>query len=69
MHCLCGFLGTDVTVVAHSRFVGMSLEAAEELQSKDGISCEVRFYSFSLFLQMAIFKLSTVCSKLPGQPS
>lgn len=33
--------GTDVTVVAHSRFVGMSLEAAEELQSKDGISCEV----------------------------
>ena len=32
--------GTDVTIVAHSRMVGVSLEAAEELEKK-GISAEV----------------------------
>ena len=33
--------GTDVTVVAHSRMVGLSLEAAEILHKEDGISIEV----------------------------
>lgn len=33
--------GTDVTIVAHSRAVGTSLEAAERLQKELGISAEV----------------------------
>jgi pyruvate/2-oxoglutarate/acetoin dehydrogenase E1 component len=33
--------GTDVTVVAHSRMVGLSLEAAEILKREDGIEVEV----------------------------
>ena len=33
-------IGTDVTVVAHSRSVGMALEAANELE-KQGVSVEV----------------------------
>lgn len=34
--------GTDVTIVAHSLAVGLSLEAAEILSKDFGISCEVR---------------------------
>ena len=34
-------VGTDVTVVAHSRMVGLSLEAAEILHKEDGINVEV----------------------------
>jgi pyruvate dehydrogenase E1 component beta subunit len=34
------YLGTDVTIVAHSKCVGQSLEAAAELEKK-GISAEV----------------------------
>ncbi|SCZ92710.1 BZ3500_MvSof-1268-A1-R1_Chr5-2g08128 [Microbotryum saponariae] len=33
--------GTDVTVVAHSRMVGLSLEAAEILKKEEGIEVEV----------------------------
>lgn len=33
--------GSDITIVAHSRFVGISLEAAEELQTKHAVNCEV----------------------------
>ena len=33
--------GTDVTVTAHAKMVGVSLEAAEVLQRDHGISCEV----------------------------
>lgn len=35
-------IGSDVTLVAHSMAVGMALEAAEALLSKEGISCEVK---------------------------
>ena len=34
--------GTDVTITAFSRMVGVSLQAAEQLE-KQGISCEVIF--------------------------
>lgn len=34
-------VGKDVTVVAHSRMVGFSLEAAEALQASEGVSVEV----------------------------
>lgn len=34
-------VGKDVTVVAHSRMVGLSLEAAEILKREDGIEVEV----------------------------
>ena len=37
----CFVLGNDITLVAHSRFVGLCLEAAEELQSSHSVSCEV----------------------------
>lgn len=33
--------GTDITLVAHSRSVGLCLEVAEELKNSDGVSCEV----------------------------
>merc|ERR1712176_644947 len=33
--------GTDVTIITFSKQVGIALEAAEELQSTSGISCEV----------------------------
>ena len=33
--------GTDLTIVAHAKMVGHSLEAAEELQKTHGISVEV----------------------------
>ncbi|XP_028414442.1 pyruvate dehydrogenase E1 component subunit beta, mitochondrial-like [Dendronephthya gigantea] len=33
--------GADITLVAHSRSVGLCLDAAEELQSAHSISCEV----------------------------
>lgn len=33
--------GTDVTIVAHAKMVGRSLEAAEVLQRDHGISAEV----------------------------
>ena len=33
--------GKDVTIVAHSRMVGLSLEAAEILKKEDGVECEV----------------------------
>jgi pyruvate dehydrogenase E1 component beta subunit len=33
--------GTDLTIVAHAKMVGHSLEAAEELQNTHGISVEV----------------------------
>lgn len=33
--------GTDVTIVAHAKMVGRSLEAAEVLQKDHGVSCEV----------------------------
>jgi hypothetical protein len=38
---LLGYAGTDITLVSHSKPVGDCLVAAEELQSKYGISCEV----------------------------
>ncbi|KNZ55642.1 uncharacterized protein VP01_2624g1 [Puccinia sorghi] len=34
-------VGKDVTVVAHSRMVGLSIEAAEALEKAEGVSCEV----------------------------
>ena len=34
-------IGENVTIVAHSLAVGLSLEAAEILEKEDGISCEV----------------------------
>jgi pyruvate/2-oxoglutarate/acetoin dehydrogenase E1 component len=37
----CFVVGTDITLVAHSRSVGLCLEAAEELQSTHSVSCEV----------------------------
>jgi len=33
--------GSDVTITAHAKMVGYSLEAAEVLQKEHGISCEV----------------------------
>ena len=33
--------GTDVTITAHSKMVGHSLQAAEILQRDHGVSCEV----------------------------
>lgn len=41
-YILCTFIGSDITIVAHSRFVGISLEAAEELQTKHAVNCEVQ---------------------------
>lgn len=35
-------IGTDLTIVAHSLAVGLSLEAAEILSKDFGISCEVK---------------------------
>lgn len=40
--------GTDITLVAHSKAVGESLAAAEELQNTYGVSCEVRSASACL---------------------
>ena len=40
------FLGTDVTIVAHSLGVQKAIEGAEELV-KEGISCEVSLNIFS----------------------
>lgn len=34
--------GTDITITAFSRMVGVAMEAAAELE-KQGISCEVKF--------------------------
>lgn len=36
-------IGSDVTIVAHSMAVGLSLEAAEILSKDFGVSCEVTF--------------------------
>lgn len=33
--------GTDVTIVGHSRMVGLSLDVAEKLYKEQGIQCEV----------------------------
>lgn len=33
--------GTDITLVAHSKAVGIALDGAAELQEKYGVSCEV----------------------------
>jgi pyruvate dehydrogenase E1 component beta subunit len=33
--------GSDITIVAHSRMVGLSLEAAERLEKEEGIKAEV----------------------------
>ncbi|CDS13235.1 hypothetical protein LRAMOSA05413 [Lichtheimia ramosa] len=33
--------GKDITIVANSRFVGWSLQAAQQLEKESGISCEV----------------------------
>jgi len=33
--------GTDVTLVAHSKAVGLCLEAAEKLEAEQGIKAEV----------------------------
>lgn len=43
-------IGSDVTLVAHSMAVGMALEAAEALSSKEGISCEVKRKNSNLSL-------------------
>ena len=37
--------GTDVTITAFSRMVGVALKAAEQLE-KEGISCEVILSNF-----------------------
>ena len=42
------FLGTDVTIVAHSLGVQKAIEGAEELV-KEGISCEVSLNTYSHF--------------------
>ena len=45
------FLGSDVTIVAHSLGVQKAIEGAEELV-KEGISCEVSLNTFSaIFLE------------------
>ena len=55
-------LGTDVTLVGHSKFVALCLEAAEELQSIHSVSCEVSHYMtlsdcYSLLVSIVILSL------------
>ena len=45
--------GTDVTIVAFSKMVGLSLKAAAVLE-KEGISCEVLFFYFIRLLISAL---------------
>ena len=45
-HFFLYFLGTDVTIVAHSLGVQKAIEGAEEL-AKQGINCEVSLNNYS----------------------
>jgi pyruvate dehydrogenase E1 component beta subunit len=41
--------GTDITLVAFSKMVGMCMKAADALQ-KEGISCEVKINKFNKYI-------------------